>query len=158
VRPGTTSDALVSTVDFHPTLLEMAGVDPPAADVWPLDGRSFVPVLEGRAGPEWSERAVFDFFPHAGRLGRPPSVAVRRGRWKLIHRYETPPGYAAADELYDLEADLGETANRAAERPDRVAALTAEIDHFLEDTDALVPKPNPRYDPSAAGAAGAGAP
>jgi uncharacterized sulfatase len=45
VKPGSVSDALVEYVDVTPTFLEAAGVERPAI----LDGRSFVPVLTGRA-------------------------------------------------------------------------------------------------------------
>ncbi len=45
VKPGTVSDAIVEYVDIVPTFLEIAGTKPIA----PLDGRSIVPVLTGKA-------------------------------------------------------------------------------------------------------------
>ena len=45
IKPNTTSDALVEYVDILPTFLEIAGVKPSG----PLDGKSFVPVLKGKA-------------------------------------------------------------------------------------------------------------
>jgi uncharacterized sulfatase len=45
VKPGSVSDALIEYVDVTPTFLEAAGVERPAI----LDGRSFVPVLTGKA-------------------------------------------------------------------------------------------------------------
>jgi len=45
VKPGSVSDALIEYVDVTPTFLEAAGVERPEV----LDGRSFVPVLTGRA-------------------------------------------------------------------------------------------------------------
>lgn len=44
IKPGTRTDAMVSWVDFAPTLIELAGGPPPPD----LDGRSFVNVLLGR--------------------------------------------------------------------------------------------------------------
>ncbi|MGH0035997.1 MAG: sulfatase [Myxococcota bacterium] len=154
VRAGALSDRPVSSVDFYPTFLEMAGVDPPSG--WTLDGRSLMPILDETGADAFAGRPIFDYFPHAGRLGRPPSVAVRRGRWKWIQRYEVRPGYPDAEELYDLESDPGETQNRAAEHPEVREELAALVQDFLSDTDALVPKPNPDYvadrSPQSAGA------
>jgi uncharacterized sulfatase len=45
VKPGSVSDALIEYVDVVPTFLEAAGIERPAI----LDGRSFVPVLTGKA-------------------------------------------------------------------------------------------------------------
>ncbi len=46
IKPGTTTDALVQIADITPTFIEAAGGDPAK---FKLDGRSFLPVLEGRA-------------------------------------------------------------------------------------------------------------
>lgn len=48
IKPGTVCDDLVDTTDFLPSLLDAAGVAPPAK--LPLDGRSFIPQLRGQAG------------------------------------------------------------------------------------------------------------
>ena len=45
VRPGSVSEALVEYVDVVPTFLEAAGIERPEI----LDGRSFLPVLTGKA-------------------------------------------------------------------------------------------------------------
>jgi arylsulfatase A-like enzyme len=68
---GKTSEALVSNVDFAPTILDMAGAgyEP---DVF--DGRSFLPVLEGEPGRA-NESLYFE-------LGY--TRAVRKGRWKYL--------------------------------------------------------------------------
>lgn len=68
---GGTSEALVSNVDFAPTILGMAGAEYEADT---FDGRSFLSTLEG--GPE-PERAPLYF-----ELGY--TRAVRKGRWKYL--------------------------------------------------------------------------
>ena len=44
IKPGTTSDAMIEYVDILPTFLDVAGVESPMT----LDGRSFLPVLQGK--------------------------------------------------------------------------------------------------------------
>ena len=48
-------------------------------------------------------------------------------------------------ELFDLDADLSESQNVAAEHPDVVARLRARLDQHLADSGAHLPKPNPAY-------------
>jgi N-sulfoglucosamine sulfohydrolase len=56
-KPGTVDRAhLVSTIDFTPTLLDAAGL-PPLPGV---DGRSFLPVMNGKTLPGWDR--VFTFY------------------------------------------------------------------------------------------------
>jgi hypothetical protein len=50
--------------------------------------------------------------------------------------------------LYNLKDDIGETKNRAAERPELVKDLNELIAGFLNDTGALIPTRNPNYDPA----------
>jgi len=148
-KPGATSDAMLQSIDFYPTLLEMVGLRPRPG--LKLDGVSFTTALRG--GPSQRE-TVFCHFPHVGvdRLG--PAAYVRRGDWKLIRRF--CDGEAGADryELYNLRDDPGESNDLAAQMPDKVKELSALIDAFLQDTRAVVPKPNPAYSPPDRWAAG----
>lgn len=68
---GSVSDALISNVDFAPTILDFAGGDPSCVD---FDGRSFRSVLEGRTS-EIHETLYFEMGYTRG---------VRKGRWKYI--------------------------------------------------------------------------
>ena len=68
---GSTSDALVSNVDFAPTILDLAGVTHTRTE---FDGQSFYPVLEGRTE---SIRASLFF-----ELGY--ARGVRKGPWKYL--------------------------------------------------------------------------
>jgi hypothetical protein len=148
-KPGSTSDALVQSIDFYPTLLEMVGLKPKAG--LKLDGMSFAPALRGGKA---SRDTVFCHFPHTGvdRLG--PAVYVRQGDWKLIRRFCDKEDRTDRYELYNLRDDLGETANLAAVMPGKVKELASLIDGFLRETKAVVPKPNPAYSPPDRWAAG----
>jgi arylsulfatase A-like enzyme len=141
------SDALLTSVDWYPTILEMCGLAPPAGTV--LDGVSQVSALRGKAA---ARDRLFCFYPH---YDLPPSntvpgTYVRRDDWKLIRLHHDGPGQADRFELYNLHDDVGETHNLAAARPDLVKELDGLIDGFLRKTGALVPGKNPAYTPDAA--------
>ncbi|HUG92957.1 MAG TPA: sulfatase [Planctomycetaceae bacterium] len=142
VPAGARSSAVVSTIDFYPTILDLLNL--PASDAARFDGISFTRVLRDPEA-QLDRQALFNFFPHGG-PARPPGVSVRQGDWKLIRWFETGPEYPSRHELYNLREDLGETRNLAAAHPERVAQLDALSDGFLKDTAALLPKPNPAYD------------
>ena len=149
VKPGSKCSEVVSSVDFYPTMLEMAGVQAKPDAV--LDGESIVPLLEQKG--TLKRDAIFCYFPHGGPT-RPAGAYVRQGDWKLIRWFETSEQFPEQHELYNLKDDIGETTNLAEEMPDRVKALDALIDKHLKDTNAAVPKPNPAYDPKTVAMAG----
>lgn len=101
VKPGSTTDAMVSWVDFLPTLLEAAGGKPPAS----LDGRSFLPVLLGKRR-EHRDR-IFTTHTGDGRWNIYPCRAVRDGNWKYVRNLH--PEYAFTTHI-DLPGNLGQRA------------------------------------------------
>ena len=145
---GHDPDALLSSVDFFPTLLEMCGVKPPAGQKF--DGVSQVLDLLGRAGrgTRCTATSRTGRGPGRGEAGFYPGTYVRRGDWKLIRFYAANDDQTDRLELYDLKADVGETTNRAAEQPEVVKQLSGLMDRFLADTEAVVPKANPNYRPA----------
>jgi arylsulfatase A-like enzyme len=131
---GATCAEAVSSIDFLPTLLDIAGLEPEQS----VDGRSLVPLLRGTGGLD--REALFWHYPHYGNQGGRPGSAVRAGRWKLIE-------WAGEEqaELYDLAADPGETTDLAAREPERVAALRARLAAWREEVGARTPAPNPAW-------------
>ena len=73
------TDAMVSTIDVLPTILDATGVEKPAA----MHGRSLRPVLQERDA-EWRKYLVGEFHFH-GRHPFYPRRAIRDHRYKLIH-------------------------------------------------------------------------
>jgi arylsulfatase A-like enzyme len=95
--------ALVMAMDIAPTLLELAGLEP----LPEMQGRSLLPILEGRASPERHHPFVRAEYLDA--LDLPDGTRATMwcdGRYKLSVYH----GHALA-ELYDLEADPGEFDN-----------------------------------------------
>ncbi len=142
VKPGTKTRAMIQSMDFYPTLAEIAGARLPAGQI--MDGRSFLPVLKGAATAH--RETIFDFFPHnTPATGQVPAASVREGDWKLIRFFHDGPHQEDRFELYNLREDPGETRNRASAEPGRVSQLNALLSGFLKDTGAVVPGPNPAY-------------
>ena len=107
VVPAATSDALVSTYDFMPTLLELTAV--PAPTDRGLPGRSFAGLLRKGAESTWKSRPVFTEYAYAR--------GIRTERFKYIRKGDGHP-----DEFYDLEADPGERRNLADDSKHEAAA------------------------------------
>jgi len=81
---GSSSPALVETVDVYPTVAELAGLPMPSGRQ-PIDGRSLVPILKD---PGRSVRDhAYHCFPRGDRLGR----AVRTDRYRLVE-WKEPTG------------------------------------------------------------------
>lgn len=134
-KPGTSCDVPVTSVDFFPTILEIAGVSHTGA----VDGASFVPLLKGRNRPVHD--ALYWHYPHYSNQGGKPAGAIRRGDYKLIEFYED-----GRLELYNLRADLGERNNLAAREPERARKLHEDLKRWRDSVSASMPKPNPGYD------------
>ncbi|MDO8544023.1 MAG: sulfatase [Opitutaceae bacterium] len=123
-QPGTRTRAMVETVDVFPTLCELAGLPPPRDVPQPMDGRSLVPVLRN---PATSLRDhIYHVFPR--NRGSDPVLgrAIRSARHRLVEwKQPGAPPDTADLELYDYEADPGETRNLAAQQPQVVARMRA---------------------------------
>ncbi|MDX2178589.1 MAG: sulfatase [Bryobacteraceae bacterium] len=134
-KAGSRSATPVSSVDYAPTIAEMAGASLP-----PIDGVSLTPVLRGGS---LKPRALFWHFPHYPPQRSRPGAVIRRGDEKLILHYEDMRA-----ELFDLKNDIGETTDLANSKPGRAKALRGELERWLKDVGAAMPRPNPNYDPA----------
>jgi arylsulfatase A-like enzyme len=143
--PGTRSDALIQSTDLFPTFLELLGLPRPA-DV-PFDGKSIVPALRGQP---FERGPIFTYFPHSPPVPDwlPPSIVVHDGDWKLIRLFHQGENSAHRWNLFNLREDIGEQNDLAAKEPERVKTMDAQIAKFLTDTNAIVPIPNPSFDPA----------
>ncbi len=133
---GRTCPTPVSSVDFLPTLAEIAGAPAPAA----IDGLSLVPLLRGQTPPP--RDALYWHYPHYSNQGGRPGSALRAGHLKLIEFLESN-----RQELYDLASDPGEVHNLAPLRPDQVQSLAAQLHAWKRTAHAQPMTPNPAYQP-----------
>jgi arylsulfatase A len=103
--------------DVLPTLCAVAGAAP--APGVALDGINILPLLDGQA----VERRVPLHWQYDRAQDGPWRIALRRGRWKILA--DADRGRFA---LFDLEGDIAETRDLAAERPEVVERLRAELE------------------------------
>ena len=121
VPAGRVSDAIFSTLDFMPTFATLAGYAAPTDRI--IDGTDQSELLLGKS--ETGARDEFFYFCQSELHG------VRRGKWKLLlpdlqkfYGYVDDKG-SGESELYDLNADRGETKNLAEQHPEIVAEMVA---------------------------------
>lgn len=139
-NPGRDFDEPVLSMDFYPTIAELADADLPKNQS--IDGTSLMTVLRDEA-KSLNRESVFWHFPCY--IGRgEPSSAVRMGDWKLIEKFQDE-----TLELYDLKNDPGEKKNLIESQPQKAKQLKQILLDWQKTTSA--PRPvdkNPAYDPS----------
>jgi arylsulfatase B len=113
----------VIALDVAPTALAAAEAPIPTN----LDGADLLPYLTGQNS---SRPHPTLFFRYGTR------IALRQGDWKLVGRYEQGQG-VKEPELYNLDADLGESIDLASREPD----VLAELQRILADYDAQMVAP-----------------
>ena len=133
-------DAKMLTMDFYPTILEMAGLPRPHSQT--LDGTSLLPLALGKT--DAPTRDLFWHFPsYSGPTS--PASAIHSGDWKLIEFFET-----GKTELYNLAQDPFESIDLTAKEPDKARYLLAKLKSWQSELRAPCPSsPNPNYDPKA---------
>lgn len=140
IAPNSWCHQRVVGYDLFPTFCHWAGVKAPLPKH--LEGGDISPLLSGSSETVNRPREPLVFhFPHY--QGDTPHSAILSGNMKLIHFYET-----GENRLYDLKADIGETRNLAAARPDLASTLAKQLADYLSEVGAEMPKPNPSFDPS----------
>lgn len=121
VPAGQVVDGLALGMDVFPTALRAAGGDP---SQYEIDGSDLTAmVAEGSDSPHEDE----DVFWEMG-----VQTAVRRGRWKLVLDGLLIDDLPQRDAVHlsDVEADIGERKNLAAEHPQMVTDMRAAADRW----------------------------
>jgi len=135
-KPGSVSASPVVSMDFFPTILELAGIG--LRPNLHADGRSLVPLLEGG---KWEEpRQLTWHYPHYHGSTWTPGAAIRIGDWKLIDFWEDD-----TVELYHLAEDAGETNDLSATKPEKLAELRKKLAAWQTEMNAAIPEENPDW-------------
>ena len=117
-RSGTANDSVTINTDIYPTILDMLSMASLAKQH--LDGISIKKAILGGDIP--FSRTLYWAYPLAHASGHVPSVALRKGRYKLIFWLKTK-----ICEVYDIESDVSEKNDLSQSRPDIKEALMSEL-------------------------------
>ena len=132
IGPGRTIEAPAMTIDLLPTIAEITGADLPPN---PIDGTDMSDLLLDPDKYEQHHDAYYFYYKSNELHG----ILSGDGRWKMYlpHVYRSLNGRVGTDdglpidydqneighELYDLENDISETRNVAADHPEIIEAL-----------------------------------
>ncbi len=121
-------------IDLVPTLLDACRVACP--DKVKFDGRSFLPLVEGKASA-LPDRTLFFQWHRGDAPVRYRSFSARSDRYKLVQpKGNTPEDADPAQlkfELYDMRSDPLEMTDIAAEKPQIVTELRGQYEAWLTD-------------------------
>jgi arylsulfatase A-like enzyme len=134
-RPkGSINHGLLHVADIMPTLLDIAGASYPKThegrELPRLIGKSWSPLLAGQADAVRTDQDYLAWELFGNR-------AVRQGEWKL--RWEFKPYGKGGWEMFNVEKDPAEREDVAAQNPDKVKALIALWDNYVEINNVILP-------------------
>ena len=121
IKPGSVSDHICASWDIMPTVCELAGY----TDSIRTDGISIVPELLGKKQPK--HEYLYWEYPEGG-----GSKAIRMGKWKGLILNIRKEGEDKMM-LFDLEKDLREQKDVAAEYPEVIAQMRAKMNEAHEE-------------------------
>ncbi len=103
IKPGTVITDSTISLDWYPTVVEIAGAKLPKDHL--VRGRSLVPLLRGQTPADWDQDiyAEYSMINYCRAFMR----TYRTPRWKLVRDFLNP----GRDELYDFQADPEERVN-----------------------------------------------
>ncbi len=116
IKPGSTSDQIVSITDIFATCAEIIGA--PLPDHAGEDSVSFLNCLLGKQVGPFREASV----QQSGKK----ALAIRKGKWKLIVHGDN------RRELFDLKTDIGEANNAIHSNPEVAAELASLLQSYLD--------------------------
>lgn len=134
-QPGSVSDKPMISMDFFPTMLDLAGL--PLQPKLHVDGRSLLSQLKGN---DSGQRTLHWHYPHYHGSSWKPGASIRDGDWKLVEFY-----HYNNFELYNLAKDPGERTDLAKRNPRKAAQLRAKLSAWQKQMKAKIPVPNPDY-------------
>jgi arylsulfatase A len=120
-------DEFISTLDIFPTLARL--IDAQLPELGKLDGFDVSPVLLGEKDAHSPRTTLYSLYG----IKQNRHESFREGRWKL--HISTPP------ELYDLQSNVAEAVNVAAQRPELVERLSESARQIREETHSIPKTP-----------------
>ncbi len=131
IKPGSLCQEPITSPDFYPTLLEIAGL--PLIPEQHVDGVSILPLLQGKE--TLGREAIYWHYPHYGNQGGTPGSAIRMGDYKLLEFFED-----GRVELYNLVEDLEQEENLAGEMPQLTDHMKRLLHDWRKSVEAKMPR------------------
>jgi arylsulfatase A-like enzyme len=128
-----TNNTAVMSIDFMPTIIDLAKLKVDKNVIKGIDGKSIKPLLLSENG-KLKPRSLFWHYPHYHTEGATPYSAIRNGDWKLIHNIETN-----SYELYNLKSDISESNNLINIENADFVKLTKELENWKRRVKAQMP-------------------
>jgi arylsulfatase A-like enzyme len=135
IPDNSTSDVPVISMDFYPTLIDLAGISTSFKDNVDLDGISLAPVLKNTE-KDTPRKTLYWHYPHYGNQGGNPGSVIQEDGWKLIYFYEDE-----RVELYNPKTDVGERNDLAKTEVEKAKYLQNKLQQWLKSTKASFPQP-----------------
>jgi arylsulfatase len=141
VKEGKVVANFVSVMDVMPTVLELAGIEHPGTryknkDVLPMQGKSMLSFLRGEAEYVHDANEVMGWELFNKR-------AIRQGNWKIVFMPE--PDRDARWQLFNVEVDLAEQHDLAAEQPAKLQQMIDLWKDYERDNGVIISDPLSRY-------------
>jgi len=125
VSPGSDYNVPCSTLDYFPTVAELLGYTMP--DNRPMDGISLLPMIAGQM-PLRPKAIPYRFLDSKGWMAGAPTIAMIDHQWKFLTNLSKD---GDEDMLFDIDADMAESANLVKSHPDLAARMRAELADFM---------------------------
>jgi len=113
VKPFVCNEPVIS-LDIMPTICAILDIKLPTDRIY--DGKNMLPAMEGKLKQPLHQELYWD--------GSDNRWAVREGKWKLVFDKK------AQLELYDLEKDMTESSDLAAQNPEKVSELKLKYEKW----------------------------
>jgi arylsulfatase A-like enzyme len=127
VKPNREVDRIAAHIDILPTLATIAGAKLPANQV---EGRNLLPLIESEeAAKDWNDRFLFT---HQGRW--PKGDDPDKWQWKNFAVRNQRFRFVNGTDLFDMQADPGQTKNVIGAHPDVVKEMRAAYDAWWKET------------------------
>jgi len=133
ISHGAENSTPVISMDFYPTLIDLAGLQDKFQGNGEIDGVSLAPLLKDNAATI-SREALYWHYPHYGNQGGNPGSVIQEDGWKLIYFYEDE-----RVELYHLQTDIGEKKDLSTFDKEKANYLKSKLMDWLAQTEARFP-------------------
>lgn len=135
VQGGRINASVLHVTDIVPTLLEVAGVQLPRDQAAPITGKSFTPILSGRAESVRGDKDWLAWEMFGNR-------ALRQGDWKVLSLLKGAGG-TGEWQLFNLRSDPGETRDLANDNPAKAKEMATLWNEYARTNGVIFTRDGP---------------